>query len=880
MWRLTFPKFRQSKASTFNWSVPWLLLGLCRTAVIVAAEPDPRELLKEADRLFWLDNFPKAQPLFHQAESAFDAAGDQRNALYARIGRLRADGDRTGYPAVSHYIAGQLGSPLVLGDARLRLRCLIVKASIDLSIDPASSTETWIAAERLANELNEPGWANRAKAELAIIAFLKGNTQEAQKSIADAIMKSMLLGDLAGQVRQLSLVAVGLGELGLNDRALRYADQALKIAAANPDVRYPLMANMAKMKSLEALGRPEEAERLLASILDFVESTGMAVYRSDVLLAVAIREDEKGKTDDAIRHLRQAVESADAVGMPRPAASALFRLAQIYERQGNIAQAEATIDRAVETTRQLVDMYILPRQLATAAEIKVRASKPQAAAELFDEAADLIDAMLVNVPTAGLRASLIAVMSEVYEGYSDLALRQLRDPVRAFTIIERARGRAAVEALRNSSPESVPTNTQAAREVVRIQVQLQTVRTPRQRRELLAKLAEAEEHLMSDLRPTAIGLPSAQRTEPIALSALQDLLRPSEVVLEYVLGEPSSHAFVISKGSFAAIPLPSRSKIETAAREVLHELKARAAAPVAQLRALSAILLPAAALNARRLIVVPDGVLHAFPFDALSGNASRDLSETHTLSYAPSATSLAILRSRPQSRIAADRLPVLAVGAVGVRDQDMLAESTVQRFRTARGMFDATLTDLPILPASEREVESVRATFGRGSVVLKRAAATESAFKRQPVQRFNILHLAVHGVVDAKFPERSALVLAPSPAEHEDGLLQIREISTMRLTADLVTLSACDTSLGRVEGQEGVASFVRAFLQAGARNIVSALWEVDDSISAKLMERFYVHLSRKFDVAEAMHLAKADLRRRYGRANSVLWLAPWVVTGE
>jgi tetratricopeptide (TPR) repeat protein len=309
------------------------LLVLCSPVRTRSASPDPHELLKEADRLFWLDNFPRAQPLFAQAEAIFSDEGDERTALYARVGRLRADGDRTGYPAVSRYIAGQLLSAVVQNDAQLRLRCLIVKASIDLSIDPTSSTETWIAAERLANELNESGWANRARAELAIISFLKGNTQEAQKSISDAIMKSMLLGDSAGQIRQLSLVAVGLGELGLNDRALRFAEQALKLAANNPDVRYPLMATMAKMKALEAIGRGEEADRLRASVLEFVESTSMAVYRADVLFAVAAREDDKGRSDDAIRHLRQAAESADAVGMPRPAATALFRLAQIYERK-------------------------------------------------------------------------------------------------------------------------------------------------------------------------------------------------------------------------------------------------------------------------------------------------------------------------------------------------------------------------------------------------------------------------------------------------------------------------------------------------------------------------------------------------------------------
>jgi CHAT domain-containing protein len=122
--------------------------------------------------------------------------------------------------------------------------------------------------------------------------------------------------------------------------------------------------------------------------------------------------------------------------------------------------------------------------------------------------------------------------------------------------------------------------------------------------------------------------------------------------------------------------------------------------------------------------------------------------------------------------------------------------------------------------------------------------------------------------------------MAPSPAEHEDGLLQLREITGMKLNADLVTLSACDTSLGRIEGQEGVANFVRAFMVAGARSIVSALWEVDDTMTAALMRQFYRHLARGLEPAEALRSAKTDLQRRYGRATTHGFTSAFVVTGE
>ena len=111
---------------------------------------------------------------------------------------------------------------------------------------------------------------------------------------------------------------------------------------------------------------------------------------------------------------------------------------------------------------------------------------------------------------------------------------------------------------------------------------------------------------------------------------------------------------------------------------------------------------------------------------------------------------------------------------------------------------------------------------GPESQLLVKEAATEAALKAQPLASYRILHLAAHGIMSTKVPARSALVLRPSGVE--DGLLQAREILDLRLNATLVTLSACDTSTGADQGQDGVASLVRPFVAAGARAVVANLW--------------------------------------------------------
>src|SRR5206468_1005069 len=112
----------------------------------------------------------------------------------------------------------------------------------------------------------------------------------------------------------------------------------------------------------------------------------------------------------------------------------------------------------------------------------------------------------------------------------------------------------------------------------------------------------------------------------------------------------------------------------------------------------------------------------------------------------------------------------------------------------------------PDLPGSRQEVTSVAQIIKGTNQLLLGPNATEAAFKALPLSDFAVIHLAVHGLGDAQFPDRAALVLGSSPARHEDGLLQVREIRDLPLHADLVILSACDTGNGRLLGEEGVAS--------------------------------------------------------------------------
>ena len=188
-----------------------------------------------------------------------------------------------------------------------------------------------------------------------------------------------------------------------------------------------------------------------------------------------------------------------------------------------------------------------------------------------------------------------------------------------------------------------------------------------------------------------------------------------------------------------------------------------------------------------------------------------------------------------------------------------------------RGIDVFDTSALAPLAAANDEARLAATRLGAdASTVLLGPQATEEAVKRAPLEEYDVLHFAVHGLVSSKVPSRSALLLRPGG--DEDGLLQAGEILALRLRAGLVTLSACDSGAGAVHGQDGVASLVRPFLAAGAHSVVANLWIADDQISLTLMRTFYTRLANGLTVAEALRDAKLALLDRFGsQAVPRLW---------
>ncbi len=150
------------------------------------------------------------------------------------------------------------------------------------------------------------------------------------------------------------------------------------------------------------------------------------------------------------------------------------------------------------------------------------------------------------------------------------------------------------------------------------------------------------------------------------------------------------------------------------------------------------------------------------------------------------------------------------------------------------------------------------------------------------LSQYRVIHFATHGLLDSKHPELSGLVLSlvDEAGRPQDGFLRLHEIYNLRLNADLVVLSACQTGLGKEVRGEGLIGLTRGFMYAGAPRVIASLWQVDDAATAELMKRFYrVMIQEKLPPAAALRAAQIAMMKKKHWQSPYYWGA-FVLQGE
>jgi CHAT domain-containing protein len=855
-----------------------IAIAILITFLILAKKhsSSPKSLLAQADHLAMLYNWPRAIPVYVEAENKFRAAHNTEKELEVRLGWIRAEAYQDPSTALADEVGEDLRNPMVQANTRLMLRCLLAKAALEEEVNENSSRATWEKIQELAKKLGNHRWQRRAQAELGIIEFLDGDVAAANQDLKSAVTSMFIDLDLGGAVYYTSIVGNGFVEAGQPHTGIKYCQIAIKTAYASKDMGFPFMAYVGEARGLIALHREKEANQVLNEAIRKAQAEN--AFAAEAQLLVVHGEDGNATHQTrAIQELQHTTDFCSRHGFEHVLAWATFELATAYKDEGDLADAARYAALAEHRTETLEDKYHLPEDFALMADLAAEAGQVAKADRLYSRAEDVTQGLLVSLPSRQVESSLIATLSNVYLGHFQLAALKPRNISKAFDILESARGRAIADQFRSGKPIERPKNSEtkaAQHEISQLQIKLLHSTLPRERRALLERLFRADQMLGPEGETETPMQKAALRGTPVNLRDIQRSLNSREAILEYVLDTAQSFCLYITRRHAGVATLPaSREEIDKLVADYRRQVLTRTNYIPASHELYSALINPLP-LWARKpaLIIIPDGELNLIPFDALTDNKGRYVLATHVVSYAPSATVLNLIENSRRKKPA----PVMFLGLGGVQYQAInTAEGLTSNSRSTTALsdpFGLKAHPLHNLPDSADEVKSAGMIFGSSSLLLLGQDATEAAFKAELLNRFMIIHIAAHGIANPRYPDRAALVLGLDPAHRDDGLLQAREIRELHLDADLVTLSACDTGIGRLDGEEGIENIERAFLYAGAKSVLASLWAASDIYTTDLMDRFYRNLRAGQDEGEALRHAKLHLLKKFkGQAVPFYW---------
>ena len=555
--------------------------------------------------------------------------------------------------------------------------------------------------------------------------------------------------------------------------------------------------------------------------------------------------------------LDSALALADAKGYGRDRGMIRAALARLAAAEGRRAAAERWSAAALRLADSIGD----PEVQLEALEARGRAletRRPGSPAPYL-AAIDLLESVRGRLALGDLRMGVAELHLPAYEGAIRVLLER-GEAGAAFAVAERARARLLLELMsEGEGARSARSQADTVREALRERFEgLSDARSGAR---------AALEHAIDSLAAAATALEAeARRADPAAglrfpaaraLGELRSgLVGPGRAVLAYFWGDSAVFGWWIGEGPIEGTRLGRADSLEALVEFLRGALERPEAgldwrpAALEAYRALVAPLVTRPQALPRGLYLVPDGPLAYLPFEVLVPAAGAPpLGATHELAYGPSVSVLWAL-AHPAARPPPERA-LLALG-------NPLAESAA----SGRGR---AAPDRAPLPYAEAEAQDIYELFrAQGADLLLGARATRARWLDRTPGRYRYLHFATHAEARER-PGEVALELA-------DGPLDLAAIRSLRLGAELVTLSACETALGpRVRG-EGIVGLPHAFLAAGARGAVVSLWRVDDRATALFMHDFYAALIRGEGPAAALRAVRA-VRASGGGTPPVDWAA-------
>lgn len=786
---------------------------------------------------------------------------------------------------------------------------------------------------QMGKEMNDPVSQGIDHRYLGSIYFARGNFREAIRHyLADARLTE-LAGENHGMIRAYRNVARVYDALNDYDHALLYYQKAENIVDTKLAGKYQQFPQAYRSFGVHWIlcRNYKKAEEYLLKALEGYQALNMPADIGLCYLDLADlhfhQEEYGGCREFALAALKicREIKSGDY-----DLTAAWLRIGSANARLGRQDSAIAYLKKAANLAENLDDSQVAWQAHYYLADCYRQLGDLNSSAEHSRKAIAAIERLRRYSISPELGSSFLTDKSDVYNQYFDVLFDIYdahRTPValdKLFALTQQTRSRALLENLKtgvqsvfSQSKESITLQDIEEQIVALNQMIREESLKPReiQKKEVMKSWQNQVAALQRDyqLHTThfAASKPELSTllgfTDPLTIRQLQGILKPNQTVLSYYISSHDVYAFIVSRTTREVKKL---SISPESLRKDIHELRQPfqdfrngkidflrlpfdAQLSQSLYQKLITPLLPSIE-RAEKLIIVPAGVLNYLSFEMLvSGRKAinqshalfgeyrqyRFMIEDFTISYLPSVAMIPVLlREKPNE---ADETLLAFGDPVAAKEKAEMPQLAINAPPTGLRLMAMTP-----LPGASLEVEGILDIFNRGEVALglTGANASEKTYKEQ-ADRYRYIHFATHGYVDERNPNFSALLLSPG-SDTEDGFLYTHEIYAHPLHAELVTLSACETALGKLQQGEGLVSFVQAFFAAGSQNVMASLWSVEES-TYPLMVSFYKFLQEGLGEGEALRKAKLGFMKgnsplengtTYSNSHPFLW-APFVLYG-
>ncbi len=877
-----------------------------------------------------LEKYQTALPLFQ-------AAGDNyRHALtYLSIGIAYFSLNE--FRTAREYFDQTLKISVALGNKRLEASTeTYMGGTLEILGEVAKALDHQQQSLKLAREVGARISEGNALSNIGKIYNDLADWQKALEYYQQALPVFKSLNLAQNQAITLNNIGIAYYQTGEQQKALDYLQQALPLLreVKNKNSEGYTLLNIGRV--YRRMGQYEKAFDYYKQAQAIQVETGNRAQSGETLDEIGIAYAAQEQYEKALDYHRQSLEIQRATGNIRREALVLTNLGTAYNGLKQPEKASEQFSAALAIFRSIDDQASAAMALEGIARAEQKRGDLADARKHIEESLALRETVRSRSGSLELRASYRATVERAYEFYIDLLMQQhAADAGKGFDAealkaSERGRARSLLEQL---SEAQIDIRQGVDSSLIQKEADLSRVLNAKAQREMQLKarrgsndeiatlhreigaLEDEYQQVQAAIRKSSPQYSALTQPQPLDLKGIQQQLDRDTVLLQYALGEERSYVWAVTQNGLQAYVLPKRAEVETVAREVYDSLVARSVIKsletpaqrrtriaqadanfqVAAGRLSKLILSPASAqLTRKRLVVVADGALQYVPFAALTvaSGPYRPLVFDHELVSLPSASAFAVQRQNLKDRAPAPKSvavvadPVFSISDArfkgGAQAQAVNEPATATRIiehlqGTAKGQLS-----IPRLPFTRWEADQILAVAPSGALKAVDFNANRSIATDGELSKYRYVHFATHGYLDTSRSNLSAIVLSlfDEQGKPQDGFLRAHDIYNLKLPAELVVLSACETGLGKDVTGEGLEGLTRGFMYAGARRVIVSLWNVNDKATATLMQRLYAGMLRTGKTpAEALRAAQIEMLRTRQWQSPYFW-APFVMQGE